>query len=261
VTCARVLLLVCVLATTARAEAWYRGEHGRNRMLHLSLTTAGAALYPALHFVEVDRECRWCSGPNALDRSLREAVVWSADRMHTASQLSDLGGFVLAPGLGIGVVIAGTLRENRSWAGLIDDVVPIVETMVVTQWVTRAMKIGFARRRPYAHFGTAASDDDDNLSFPSGHASRAFAFATSAGMIARARGYPTEPYVWATGLTIAALTSYFRMAADKHYFTDVLVGGAVGVAAGLTVPLLMRRSDAGVEAMPTRTGIAFGGVW
>jgi membrane-associated phospholipid phosphatase len=41
--------------------------------------------------------------------------------------------------------------------------------------------------------------------------------------------------------------------------TDVLAGAAIGVAAGLTVPLLMSRSN--VQLTPTRTGIAVLGAW
>ena len=43
--------------------------------------------------------------------------------------------------------------------------------------------------------------------------------------------------MWATGLTFAAATAYLRVAADKHYFTDVLASAAIGVAVGWAVPL------------------------
>jgi membrane-associated phospholipid phosphatase len=44
-------------------------------------------------------------------------------------------------------------------------------------------------------------------------------------------------------LTLAATTATLRMIADKHYFTDVLVGAAVGSAAGFLVPHLHRPPD------------------
>jgi membrane-associated phospholipid phosphatase len=251
------LLVLCWLGTTASAEPWYRGEHGNNRILHLSLTTVGFVAYPALRFLEQDVECRWCGGPNAFDAGVRDALVWSEDSKHIASRISDVTAFGLAPGVSVGLVLAGTL-DAPSTAALIDDLTPIVETMVVTQWVTRALKIGTGRTRPYTHF-TDRRSDDDHLSFPSGHTSRAFAVATSAGMIARARGYKAEPYIWIGGMTLAVASGYFRIAADRHYMTDVMAGAAIGVAAGLTVPLLMRRTN--VEAMPRASGFAFSGVW
>lgn len=258
------LVVVCVLAASARGDVavkpargqrWYQGQHGNNRIFHFTATTVGLLLYPALQFVEDDVECRWCGGPNALDRGVRNALVWSDTK--TAGQISDLSAYALAPAVNLGLVLAGTLA-SPSTAGLIDDIVPIAETMVVTEWVTRGIKLGFARERPYAHF-TDATGSDDNLSAPSGHTSRAFALMTSAGVIAHTRGYKSEPYIWAAGATIGATAGYLRIAADRHYFSDVVVGAAIGVSAGLTVPLLMRRANATV--VPTGTGIAFAGVW
>jgi membrane-associated phospholipid phosphatase len=44
--------------------------------------------------------------------------------------------------------------------------------------------------------------------------------------------------VWATGFSLAAFVGYLRIAADKHYMSDVLVGAATGTAAGVLIPLL-----------------------
>lgn len=253
------LLVVCLLAATARADdkpRWYQGPHGTNRIVHLTLTGFGLVLYPATQFVEDDVECRWCGGPNAIDRSVRNSLVWSDTS--TPAQLSNITGYVISPTLAFGLTLAGTLGESPTTAGLIDDLVPIAESMVVTQWVTRAIKVGAARTRPYAHF-TGPIGDEDNLSFPSGHTSRAFSLATSAGMIAHLRNYKIEPYIWASGMTFAAFTGYLRIGADRHYLSDVLVGASIGVAAGLTVPFLMRRTNASI--VPTANGIAVVGGW
>ncbi len=249
------LLIVCLLAGNANAERWYLGEHGKNRVLHLSITTVGLVAYPVFRFVEQDVECRWCGGPNAFDRSVRDTLVWHD--VNTAAQLSDVTSYALSPALNMGLVLAGSFG-TPSTGVVMDDLIPIAEAMVITQWVTRAIKVGAARTRPFATL-TDTSGSEENLSFPSGHTSRAFALATSAGVIAHTRGYKIEPFVWAGGMTIAATSAYLRIAADRHYVTDVLVGAALGVAGGLTVPLLMRRTN--VELVPTRTGIAAIGVW
>lgn len=246
-----------MLAATASAEPWYRGNDGRTRILRLSLTTVGFVAYPLTNGLEEEwapDACRWCD-PTSLDVAVRDALLWRD--VATAETLSDVGTFGVTPALAIGIVLTGTLADP-SWNRTIDDVLPIVESMVVTQWVTRALKLSFGRRRPDAHFA-GPTDAEDNLSFPSGHTSRAFALATSAGVVAHMRGYPAEPYVWAAGLTIAAASGYFRIAADRHYVTDVLAGAAVGIVCGLTVPWLTRRSD--VDANATRTAMAFGGTW
>ena len=77
-------------------------------------------------------------------------------------------------------------------------------------------------------------------------------------MIARARGYRSEPYIWAATGVLGAATAYLRIAADKHYATDVLAGAVLGSAVGLTVPWLMRRD---LEVLPTRNGVALAGMW
>ena len=58
------------------------------------------------------------------------------------------------------------------------------------------------------------------------------------------------------GFTAAAATGYFRMAADKHWLTDVLTGAATGTAVGLLVPWLHRREDG-----PPRVTLAAGPRW
>jgi membrane-associated phospholipid phosphatase len=249
------LLIVCLLAGRAHAERWYTGKQGKNRLLHFSITTIGLVSYPVFRFVEEDVECNWCGGPNVVDRAVRDALVWHD--FNTAAQLSDVAAYALSPALNMSLVLAGTLA-TPSTSAVMDDLIPIAEAMVVTQWVTRAIKVSAARTRPFAAL-TDYEGAEANLSFPSGHTSRAFALATSAGVIAHTRGYKIEPYVWAGGMTLAVTSGYLRIAADRHYLSDVLVGGAIGVTAGLTVPLLMRRTN--VDLIPTRSGITFAGVW
>jgi len=88
--------------------------------------------------------------------------------------------------------------------------------------------------------GTALSRDA-NLSFPSGHTALGFSLATAAGTVATLRGYRHAPYVWGAGMAVAAFTGYLRLAADKHYASDVLVGALVGSLVGWAVPYLLHR--------------------
>lgn len=257
----RALVVCAVLAASTRADAqsWYEGEHGTNRIVHLAISIGGFIAYPLVTPLE-ERwsadDCHWCD-PTAVDVAVRDALVWSADRRRDANQLSDLTTYGLTPSLSFGLVALGTLADP-SWAAAIDDFTPIVESMVVTQFVSRAIKIPVGRQRPYAHYG-AADDYEDNLSFPSGHTSRAFTLVVSAAMVARARRYKSEPYIWAIGIPCATLSGYLRISGDKHYVTDILAGALLGTAAGLTVPLLMRRE--GPRLVPARNGIALATEW
>ena len=52
-------------------------------------------------------------------------------------------------------------------------------------------------------------------------------------------------------MAISVFTGYLRLAADKHWLTDVLAGAAIGATVGILVPLLFhgRRAES-VEVTP-----------
>ncbi len=52
------------------------------------------------------------------------------------------------------------------------------------------------------------------------------------------RGYRLAPWIWGAGLSLAVATAYLRIAADRHYASDVTVGAAIGSLTGFAVPYL-----------------------
>ena len=252
---AAVVVLLLLVTTTAHAEPWHKGRYGNNRILHLSISLGGTILYGATSSLEdklmVD-ECRWCH-PTGLDVAARDALRW--DATGTANSLSNLDAYVFTPVYCVGFVLAGTL-DDPSTAAIIDDLTPILETTVVARYATRILKLTIGRQRPDSHFSGVTNEQ--YVSFPSGHTSGAVSVAVSAAIVARMRGYKSEPFIWIGGGAVALGAGYLRIAADRHYLTDVLGGAAIGTAAGLTVPYLMKRN---VSVMPTRDGIAVAGAW
>lgn len=83
--------------------------------------------------------------------------------------------------------------------------------------VSQGLKMVIPEMRP---------DGSNDKSFPSGHASVAFAAAAS---IAERRGYPEG----IAALAIAGLVATARVQADKHYWHDVVAGAGIGIASGL----------------------------
>src|SRR2546428_212192 len=102
--------------------------------------------------------------------------------------------------------------------------------------------------------GGARASADDDASFYSGHASAAFAVATSFATCASMRGDGDAWVAWAAGLPLAALTGYLRIAADRHYLSDVLVGAGAGTLFGTLVPRLLH--SPGAAGTPQQRGPA-----
>jgi membrane-associated phospholipid phosphatase len=181
-------------------------------------------------------------------------VVW--DNTGRAGLFSDINVYVLSPIVGFGLLFASD--HDAGWARFLDDTIPVAESIAAAQLVSQAIKYSVGRQRPYVHFGTPGSSapSDANTSFISGHSVLGFSITVSAGMICHWRHYRTEPYVWGAGIALSLSTEYLRMGADKHYLSDVLVGGIVGATSGFLIPRLMRED---VELVPINNGVAVAG--
>ena len=69
-------------------------------------------------------------------------------------------------------------------------------------------------------------DGSDNNSMPSGHTAQAFASATLLDMEYR----ETSPWISVGGYLCATATGFFRVANNRHWASDVLVGAGIGIA-------------------------------
>jgi membrane-associated phospholipid phosphatase len=118
----------------------------------------------------------------------------------------------------------------------------LLRAQVVTQSVTYGMKYSIRRERP---------DGTSGFSFPSGHASTTFA---SAAVLQRHFG-------WKAGIPTYALATYVaasRLHENRHYLSDVIMGGALGMAAGRAVTRHGRDHFAMIPlAVPNGVGIGF----
>lgn len=245
------LTLPAPKATAERSGGarWYQGPAGRRRAWRLAAVTTAGALYLASETFLKDGltadQCRWCRPPS-LDERVRDSLVWS-DRAQ-ADTLSNLTGYVAAPLVGVGLLaIIGATRdgEDSTMARILDDTLPVLEAVAYSQLLVQAVKFSVARQRPRVRFAEepVTPGNDDNVSFFSGHSALTFALATSAGLIAQRRGSSLAPVIWTLGYGLAGSTAFLRIAADEHYFTDVLVGSAFGAAAGYLAPRLLDRAD------------------
>lgn len=109
----------------------------------------------------------------------------------------------------------------------------LCESLLLAGITTTTVKMLSGRSRPYRGQGPWYFDplqqDNGQLSFPSGHTT--VAFAVSSVLSERIDN------TWASvGLySLASLTGLSRVYHHEHWFSDVLLGAAVGTAAGLAV--------------------------
>jgi membrane-associated phospholipid phosphatase len=132
----------------------------------------------------------------------------------------------------------------------------------------RSWKFATARQRIYAHARrrravNVSPTSSDNLS--SGHVAAAFAMTVSAARVMTLRRTGRPALVWSIGLPAAAAVAYLRIAADRHYMTDVLASAGIGTVTGLIVPRLVFRkgpagsgAGSGVVVAPLVTGPVVG---
>ncbi len=175
---------------------------------------------------------RWTNVPD-IDLYVREKIKW--DDYRTASKISDvmLFGAVLPS-----IVWTPALLRNYSKMLLLN-----VEVFTVNALITSIVKLIAARERPGIAFGSysvAELKSDSYQSFFSGHASIAYSLSTTAAMILADSYRKNSALIWTGALSIATFTSYLRIAGDRHYFTDVVVGAVVGMAIGYIIPYLQK---------------------
>ena len=250
------MIVIVATAAPARADHWYDDHH---RLAHVAVTATVGLAYIASETVLkshlASTTCRWCN-PDGLDVDVRNALRWN--NTVRATDLSNLTGYIVTPGFALAVTVAGTMTRDGALPEVIDDLLPVVDSALAAEVLVQSTKFAVARQRPGVHFGPPAPAQlEDNLSFFSAHSASTFAFVTGAAMVARQHHSWAEPYLWTIGYALAATTAYLRVAADKHYFTDVITGTAVGIGAGLAIPVL----EAHAQVVPSGTGVAVVGMF
>jgi membrane-associated phospholipid phosphatase len=124
-----------------------------------------------------------------------------------------------------------------------------IHAHLVTEILTTTAKVSFQRPRPFYGREQASGNrirEDDRFSFFSGHASHAFAFAGySSSAILHRTQYAPGAFVYAAGaFTLASVVSRARAVDGQHNWSDIVAGGAVGLATSI---LTYRRVEQVIE--------------
>ena len=181
----------------------------------------------------------------------REIQDWVQDHRNGASdRIADYAepfgnGMFILPSLGGLYLYSRLYRDERAGrAALLG-----LRSVIISGLITNAMKFAGHRHRPDSGDGHDVWDGPglsaSDLSFPSGHATSAFALASVI-----ASEYEDKAYVPPLSYGIAALTALSRVNDNKHWASDVFMGSVIGYAAGKTIYALQRGRNANLSVIP-----------
>jgi len=116
-----------------------------------------------------------------------------------------------------------------------------LESWLTTGIIVRGLKSVAGRARPWtgesSHSFHPFSTKSRFASFPSGHASSAFAVAT---VIA---DQSKKVYIDILAYSLASVAAFSRVHLDKHWASDILVGSAIGYFVAKKISALNRNRD------------------
>ena len=251
------LLSLCILtssafaATTARAREPYELRY--NLRADIPITVVALTLWATTEGLQkqlAPETCRLC-GDNPFDRAARDGLLWS--NSEPAHQTSNWLAFAVLPAGAIASLWGMAARADKPDNLWIDGLI-VAEAVTLSANLNQLVKFSVGRERPYVHaqnqdvYQHSPRRSDENVSFYSGHTNLAFALVAATGTVAMLRDYRAAPWIWGVGIPLAASVGYFRIAADRHYLTDVLTGALVGTGVGVLVPWLFhgrKRSTGG----------------
>lgn len=186
---------------------------------------------------------------NGFDRFATEN--WSPQ----ASHVSDAG-------LVIGALAPfATLIPNSGRAELGSIAVMGMEGLFLTFGTTSLTKTLTLRPRPFVYNPNADAvakyTNDARFAFFSGHTSLTAygCFFTAKVLHDLHPDAKWRPYVWGGAVLVSGATGYLRIAAGKHYLSDVLAGFAVGAGIGWLVPALHKGKSETFSVYPTGNGM------
>lgn len=188
---------------------------------------SGAGLTTTLFFIDSPQKAKWTGGI-LLDDSVRNSLRYlSSENRETADTVSDYLQVAL-----IAAPCVQTLFMKDRWTRTM----VVANAFMTSGFLNTATKKTVARERPYVRackeklaIKDECTSESQNESFYSGHSVLTF---TGAGLVCAKK---VDGWC-ATSLGMATAVGYLRMAADKHYLSDVIVGLMLGLATGYVLP-------------------------
>jgi membrane-associated phospholipid phosphatase len=198
------------------------------------------------------RSATW--GGNDFDDGVRDLTrIRDKDTRDTSRTVGDVlfYGLMAYPVVIDTVLVAGPQSSDVAWQMLVMN----AQSLALSGFASVTLEHTTGRERPYvrecreggdpsyAEDCRTSDDKERNQSMPSGHSAMAF---TGAGLIcAHHTRLPlygskvTDGAACVVAMTGATVQGATRLTADRHYLTDVLVGGTLGFASGYVLPTVL----------------------
>lgn len=149
----------------------------------------------------------------------------------------------------MGMLAVTLLAAPLIWArGKKDQAFDLVVSVLIVSLVVEILKVIVSRDRPFvaldgtvhtiSYYGLAEASGP---SFPSGHAARIFAAATTAVIGVRLPGK-------IVGFSLASMVALSRVYLGLHWPSDILAGAVLGVVFALIIALLGKRWEPYISA-------------
>jgi membrane-associated phospholipid phosphatase len=168
---------------------------------NLAWATAGGGAALAVHPLD-DNVQAFMVGNEAAEAFFRPGAI--------------VGQFPTLFGTAVATYAVGRLGDHPKVSHLGMD---LIQALLISEGLTQGLKYSTQRLRP---------DGSTRNSFPSGHSADTFAFATA---LERHLGWKGAVPAYA----VASYVAISRLPANRHWFSDVVFGSAVGIIAGRTV--------------------------
>ena len=159
----------------------------------------------------------------------------------------------------------GTFFIEDDTRSFFEDSLIALEAITITGILNQVTRHAFPRPRPYLYSDDPSGREngtmDDYNSFFSGHTANVFASTTAFLMMQQLRNPDASwlPWAWVGGMSLASSVGLMRILAGDHFVSDVVVGMAVGVGVGISLPLLhFKESNMSLSGSVGTDGLVIG---
>ena len=170
--------------------------------------------------------------------SAAACLVWLLGATAAAADSVETLGSIGAIALPVSGFLAAAVHEDKQGA------LQLGKAYGVTMAVVYVLKPIIDRQRP----------DGGSQSFPSGHSASAFAGAA----------FLQRRYGWSYGVpayAVATFVAYSRVESKRHWTSDVIAGGAIGVASNLVFTHKWSKVAVQPTLVPRGAGLSFEARW